>query len=80
MGLQSIGTLAFASQVLNAVPSPHLSQEQVYGIRFTSHQCPGYAETTKSKNTEIESIHHTAAFVGVCWYLVVFVGTSIVGI
>ena len=41
MGLQSIGTLGFASQVLNAVPSPHLSQEQVYVLQATSVQGTG---------------------------------------
>ena len=42
MGLQSIGTLGFASQVLNAVPSPHLSQEQVYVLQATSVQGTGF--------------------------------------
>ena len=72
MGLQSIGTLAFASQVLNAVPSPHLSQEQVYVLQATSVQ--GMLKPLNPKTLKLNrfiTLLHLLVFVGIWWYLLV---------
>ena len=72
MGLQSIGTLAFASQVLNAVPSPHLSQEQVYVLQATSVQ--GMLKPLNPITLKLNrfiTLLHLLVFVGIWWYLLV---------
>ena len=72
MGLQSIGTLGFASQVLNAVPSPHLSQEQVYVLQATSVQ--GMLKPLNPKTLKLNrfiTLLHLLVFVGIWWYLLV---------
>ena len=72
MGLQSIGTLAFASQVLNAVPSPHLRQEQVYVLQATSVQ--GMLKPLNPKTLKLNRFItplHLLVFVGIWWYLLV---------
>ena len=72
MGLQSIGTLAFASQVLNAVPSPHLIQEQIYVLQATSVQ--GMLKPLNPKTLKLNrfiTLLHLLVFVGIWWYLLV---------
>ena len=72
MGLQSIGTLAFASQVLNAVPSPHLSQEQIYVLQATSVQSMLKPLNPKTlKLNRFITLLHLLVFVGIWWYLLV---------
>ena len=66
MGLQSIGTLAFASQVLNAVPSPH------YVLQATSVQSMLKPLNPKTlKLNRFITLLRLLVFVGSWWYVLV---------